>query len=293
MRIGVVFPQTEIGDDPGAIREYAQTVEELGYRHILIYDHVLGASTATRPGWRGPYTSETTFHEPFVLYGYLAALTKNVELVTGVIILPQRQTVLVAKQAAEVDLLSGGRLRLGIGVGWNDVEFLGLNENFHNRGVRSEEQIALMRALWTAPVVDFKGRWHTIEAAGIKPLPVQRPIPIWIGGGDDRTLRRVARIGDGWFPQSPPDDTARLTIARLREYIAEAGRASEEVGIEARLSLGAVPEAQWTSYVAGWRELGATHICVNTMGAGFTSVQAHLDALRKAREVLAHEFAST
>jgi probable F420-dependent oxidoreductase len=228
-----------------------------------------------------------------VLYGYLAALTKNVELVTGVIILPQRQTVLVAKQAAEVDLLSGGRLRLGIGVGWNDVEFLGLNENFHNRGVRSEEQIALMRALWTAPVVDFKGRWHTIEAAGIKPLPVQRPIPIWIGGGDDRTLRRVARIGDGWFPQSPPDDTARLTMARLREYIAEAGRASEEVGIEARLSLGAVPEAQWTSYVAGWRELGATHICVNTMGAGFTSVQAHLDALRKAREVLAHEFAST
>lgn len=290
MRIGTVFPQSEIGDDPAVIREYAQTVEELGYQHILIYDHVLGASTATRPNWRGPYTSETTFHEPFVLFGYLAALTRTIELVTGVIILPQRQTALVAKQAAEIDLLSGGRLRLGIGVGWNEVEYEGLNENFHNRGIRSEEQIALLRALWTAPVVDFKGRWHTIEAAGIKPLPVQRPIPIWIGGGDDRTLRRVARIGDGWFPQSPPDAATREVLNHLRGYIAEAGRSPEDVGIEARLNVSREPEAQWSSYAGAWRELGATHLCVNTMGAGFTSIQGHLDALRKAREVLASEF---
>lgn len=291
MRIGAVFPQTEIGDDPVVIREYAQTVEELGYQHILIYDHVLGASTANRPNWRGPYTSDTTFHEPFVLFGYLAALTTTIELVTGVIILPQRQTALVAKQAAEIDLLSGGRLRLGIGVGWNEVEYQGLNENFHNRGVRSEEQIGLLRALWTEPVVDFKGRWHTVEAAGIKPLPVQRPIPIWIGGHDDRALRRIGRIGDGWFPQRAPDETAREETNRLRSYIAEAGRGPEDVGIEARLNISREPETGWVSYASHWRELGATHLCVNTMGAGFTSIQEHLDALRKAREVLASEFA--
>jgi probable F420-dependent oxidoreductase len=207
-----------------------------------------------------------------------------------VIILPQRQTALVAKQAAEIDLLSGGRFRLGIGVGWNEVEYQGLNENFNNRGVRSEEQIALMRALWTDPVVDFKGRWHTIEAAGIKPLPVQRPIPIWIGGHDDRALRRVARIGDGWFPQSPPDESGRELMNRLRGYIAEAGRSPDDVGIEARLSISREPEEQWASYAARWRELGATHLCVNTMGAGFTSIQGHLDALQRARELHKDEF---
>ena len=196
MRLGVVFPQTEIGADPAAIRDYAQAVQAMGYRHILIYDHVLGASTASRPEWRGAYTSETLFHEPFVLYGYLAALT-NLELVTGVIILPQRQTALVAKQAAEVDVLSGGRLRLGVGVGWNEVEYQGLNESFHNRGARCDEQIAVLRALWTQPVVTFHGRWHHIEEAGIKPLPVQQPIPIWIGGHSEAALKRAGRLGDG------------------------------------------------------------------------------------------------
>lgn len=285
MQIGAVFPQTEIGADPVAIRDYVQAVEEMGYRHLLIYDHVLGASTATRPDWRGPYTSETQFHEPFVLFGYLAALTRRLELVTGVIILPQRQTALVAKQAAEVDVLSGGRLRLGIGVGWNPVEYEGLNEDFHTRGARSEEQIALLRALWTQPVVTFRGRWHQIDAAGINPLPVQRPIPIWIGGQSEATLRRVARLGDGWFPQRPPDE-ARPMVERLRAYTREAGRPPESVGVEARLSMGLVPESEWAAHADAWRAMGATHLCVNTMGAGLMSPQGHIDALRRIGAVL-------
>ncbi len=286
MRIGVVFPQTEIGSDPAAVRDYAQAVEEMGYRHILIYDHVVGASTAKRPNWSGPYTSDTMFHEPFVLYGYFAALTRQVELVTGVIILPQRQTVLVAKQAAEVDVLSGGRMRLGIGVGWNEVEYQALNENFHNRGARSEEQVAVMRALWTEPVVTFNGRWHHIEEAGINPLPVQRPIPVWLGGTAEAAIERAARIGDGWFPQLPPNDTARGMVERLRGYAKRAGRAPEEVGIEARLTIKGIPEAEWPTYADKWRSLGATHLCVNTMGAGFTSPQQHIDALRRAKDAL-------
>jgi probable F420-dependent oxidoreductase len=285
MQVGVVFPQTEIGDDPVVIRDYAQAVEEMGYRHILAYDHVLGASTAARPDWRGPYTSETPFHEPFVLYGYLAGLTRQVELVTGVIILPQRQTALVAKQAAEIDVLSSGRLRLGIGTGWNTVEYQALNEDFHNRGARSEEQIAVLRALWTQPVVTFEGRWHHIEAAGIKPLPVQRPIPIWLGGEADAVLKRVARIGDGWFPQSAPAD-GRPMIERLCTYIRDAGRSPDSVGIEARLNLSRVPESDWVDFVEGWRKLGATHFCINTMGLKLPSVTDHLELLRRVKAML-------
>ena len=209
MKLGVVFPQTESGVDPIAIRDYAQAVEGMGYDHLVTYDHVLGASTTTRPDWTGPYTSETLFHEPFVLFGYLAGLTKVIELVTGILILPQRQTALVAKQAAEVDLLSGGRLRLGIGVGWNDVEYEGLNLDFGDRGVRSEEQIVVLRALWAEPSITFKGRWHTIDNAGINPLPPRRAIPVWIGGYSEATLRRVGSIGDGWFPWIPPNDETR------------------------------------------------------------------------------------
>lgn len=204
MQIGAIFPQTEIGSDPAAVRDYAQAVEDLGYGHITAYDHVLGASTANRPDWRGSYTSAAMFHEIFVLFGYLAALTRRVELVSGVLILPQRQTALVAKQAAEVDVLSGGRLRLGVGVGWNAVEFEALGEDFQTRGARIEEQIAVLRALWTQPVVDFHGRWHQIPAAGINPLPVQRPIPIWMGGYVDTVLRRIGRVADGWLPSALP-----------------------------------------------------------------------------------------
>ena len=286
MEIGAVFPQTEIGNDPIAIRDYAQAVEALGYRHLLIYDHVLGASTANRPDWRGAYTSEHAFHEPFVLFGYLAGLTRRIGLVTGVLVLPQRQTALVAKQAAEVDVLSGGRLRLGIGVGWNDVEYEALNEDFHTRGARSVEQIAVLRALWTQPVVTFHGRWHHISEAGINPLPVQRPIPIWFGGHSDATLKRAARLGDGWFPLRPPSDEARGMVERLRAYTRAAGRPEEAVGIEARLSIGQVPESSWAAYASAWEQLGATHLCINTMGAGLASPQAHIDALRRVKAVL-------
>lgn len=286
MHIGAVFPQTEIGTDPAAIRDYAQAVETLGYTHLLAYDHVLGASTSTRPDWDGPYTSETLFHEVFVLFGYLAAITQRMELVSGVLILPQRQTALVAKQAAEVDVLSGGRLRLGIGVGWNAVEYEGLNEEFQNRGARSEEQIAVLRALWSAPVVTFDGRWHHLDAAGINPLPVRRAIPVWIGGSVEATLRRVGQMGDGWFPQRRPDEQAREMVERLRAYTRAAGRAEAAVGIEARLSVGRVPEHEWTAYAAGWQALGATHLTINTMGAGYATAQEHITALRRVKEAL-------
>lgn len=278
-RLGVVFPQTEIGDDPAKIRDYAQATEDLGYTHLLVYDHVLGASTANRSDWSGPYTSDTMFHEPLVLFGYLAAITRRLELVTGVLILPQRQTALVAKQAAEVDVLSGGRLRLGVGVGWNDVEYTGLNEEFINRGKRVEEQIALLRMLWTEPVVAFRGRYHTIPEAGINPLPVQRPIPIWIGSSAESVLERVGRLADGWFPQLPPNDKARVMIAKLRDYTRQAGRDPDKMGIEARISLREPDPQAWRQQYEAWRDIGATHISINTMGMGLASPDAHIEMI--------------
>jgi probable F420-dependent oxidoreductase len=288
MRLGAVFPQIESGTDPLAIRTYAQAVEAMGFDHMLAYDHVLGASTTTRPDWSGPYTSESLFHEVFVLFGYLAAVTNTVELVTAVLILPQRQTALVAKQAAEVDLLSGGRLRLGIGVGWNEVEYEVLRENFRDRGVRSEEQIALLRKLWTAPTIDFHGRWHTVDNAGINPLPPHRSIPIWIGGYSEATLQRVGAMGDGWFPWRPPSDDMRAQIARLHDYARNAGRDPAMIGLEPQLSPFRTPEDEWERYVSGWRELGATHLCLNTMNLGFTSLDQHLEMLEKMKARVAH-----
>jgi len=285
MRIGAVFPQTEIGPDPGAVRAWAEAVEEMGYRHILAYDHVIGAGSDTRPGWRG-YDSDDLFHEVFVLFGYLAAITRDVELVTGVLILPQRQTGLVAKQAAEVDVLSGGRLRLGVGVGWNQVELEVLGEDFHNRGRRSEEQVEVLRRLWAEPTISFDGRWHHIYDAGIRPLPVRRSIPVWFGGGADVTLRRTGRIGDGWMPQRPPDQVARDAIERIRRAAAEAGRDPAAIGIEPRLTLSAVPEQDRRAFVDDWRDLGATHLCVNTMGMGLATLDDHLAALRDALAVI-------
>ncbi len=286
MRFGVVFPQTEFGNDPVAIRDYAQAVEDMGYQHLLVYDHVLGASTAHRPDWRGAYTSDTPFHEPFVLFGHWAAITRRVEFVTGILILPQRQTALVAKQAAELDLLSGGRVRLGIGTGWNTVEYEALNEDFHTRGARSEEQIAVLRALWTQPVITLDGRWHHINEAGINPLPVQRPIPIWLGGEAEAVLKRIGRMGDGWFPQPPPDDHMRGMIERLRTYAREAGRNPAAIGIEARLTIRRTPEAEWQDFVDAWQSLGATHMGINTMGIGLANPQAHIDMLRHVKEHL-------
>jgi probable F420-dependent oxidoreductase len=290
MRIGAVFPQTEIGDDPTVLRAWAQAVEDMGYRHILAFDHVLGAATRTRPGWRG-YTSDDAFHEPFVLFGYLAAVTSDIELVTGVLVLPQRQTALVAKQAAEVDVLSGGRLRLGVGVGWNHPEYEALGESFTDRGIRSEEQVELLRALWADSAINFDGRWHRVDNAGIKPLPVRRRIPVWFGGDAEATLRRVGRLGDGWLPQRAPDETVRGMLDRVREYATAAGRTPEEIGVEPRLTLARVPEADRAGFAAGWRDLGATHLCVNTMGLGLARPDDHIrvlqDVLRTLEPVVA------
>jgi probable F420-dependent oxidoreductase len=286
MRIGVVFPQTEIGSDPAAVRDYAQAAEGAGYDHLLVYDHVIGANPEREGGWRGPYTHESSFHEPFVLFGYLAAVTPRLELVTGILISPQRQTALIAKQAAEVDVLTNGKLRLGVGIGWNAVEYEGLNENFHNRGRRVQEQVEVLRALWTQPLVNFKGRWHSIPDAGLKPLPVQRPIPIWMGGTAEPVIKRIARLADGWFPQFRPDEDGKATLERLHGYIREAGRKPEDVGIEGRTNAAKATPDQWAEATQRWRELGATHLSFNTMGAGFTSLQQHLDAVRKFKEVV-------
>lgn len=286
MKLGVVFPQTEIGTDAAAIRDYAQAAEQLGYDHVLVYEHVLGAHPDRLQGlgFRPPYTHETPFHEPFVLFGYLAAVTSALELVTGILVLPQRQTALVAKQAAAVDVLSGGRLRLGVGIGWNDAEFEALGENFRNRGRRVEEQIAVMRRLWTEELVEFEGRYHRLRRVGINPLPVQRPIPVWMGGMAEPVLQRVARIADGWLPQFRPGPRAAETIERLRGYIRDAGREPRDVGIEGRINLANMLEGEWGAAVAAWRDLGATHVCVNTMGVGLASPQAHIDTIRRFKE---------
>lgn len=288
MQIGVTFPQTEIGADPVAIRDYAQAADGLGYDHVVVFDHVMGADPTHRPGWKG-YTQQSMFHEPFVLFGYFAALTQ-LELVPAVIILPQRQTALVAKQAAEVDVLTSGRLRLGVGVGWNPVEYEALGMDFKMRGRVVEEQIEVMRLLWSREIVSYKGQFHTIVEAGLNPLPIRRSIPVWMGGSADALLRRTARMGDGWFPQGPPDDKMREAVERLRGYIREAGRDPSAVGIEARVNASAGNLDEWIRQTEGWRTLGgdwgATHISLNTMGAGFKSPREHIEAIRRYKEAI-------
>lgn len=281
MKLGVVFPQTEIGNDPVAIRDYAQAAEQLGYNHVLVYDHVLGAHVDRFKdiGFRPPYNYETPFHEPFVLFGYLASATEKLELVTGILILPQRQTALVAKQAAAVDVLSGGRLRLGVGIGWNFTEYESLGENFRNRGRRAEEQIDLLRKLWTNELVDFDGKYHSLSRVGINPLPIQRPIPIWMGAMADAAVQRAARIADGWFPQFGPNADGKAAIERFRGYVRDAGRDPDDVGVEGRISLGRGSDEDRCALLEGWRQLDASHVSFNTMGAGLTSPQDHVDAI--------------
>jgi probable F420-dependent oxidoreductase len=284
MRIGVVFPQTEIGADVRAVRAYGERVEELGFTHVLAYDHVVGADPQVHTGWNGPYDVHTTFHEPFVLFGYLAAATTSLELVTGVIILPQRQTVLVAKQAAEVDLLSAARFRLGVGIGWNKVEYEALGEDFATRGKRFEEQIELLRRLWTEQSVTFHGRFHHVTGAGLAPLPLQRPIPVWIGAMSPRAYQRAGRLADGWFPQMEPGpqlDEARETVNRAA---VEAGRDPASIGMEGRVTWRA-DRAELADAMREWADAGASHVSVNTMGAGLKSVDDHLSALADAAEV--------
>jgi probable F420-dependent oxidoreductase len=285
VQIGVIYPQTELPTDPATVRAYVRTVEELGYRHVEIYDHVLGADPAVHAGWQGPYDVDTTFHEPLVFYGFLAAITQ-LELVTGIIIAPQRQTALLAKQAAEVDILSEGRLRLGIGVGWNPVEYEGRGQDFSTRGKRQEEQIGLLRRLWTERSITHEGTFDRIVGAGLAPLPVQRPIPIWLGGMSPPAYRRMGRLADGWFPRVEPGpglDEARVIIATAA---AEAGRDPAAIGMDARIKQGAAGTGELVRDAERWRDAGATHLSVDTMGAGLPGLDAHLDALAKAAEAL-------
>jgi probable F420-dependent oxidoreductase len=289
VRIGVVFPQTEIGGDPAVIRAYAAAVEELGYAHVLAYDHVLGADPAGHPGFRGPYNVDSTFHEPFVLFGYLAALT-SLELVTGVIILPQRQTALVAKQAAEVDLLTEGRFRLGVGIGWNAVEYEALAKDFTDRGRRIGEQVELLRRLWTEPAVTFRGRYESVTAAGLAPLPRQRPIPIWFGAQTPPALRRAGRLADGWFPQVPPGPQLDEALVHVRAGAEAAGRDPSALGMEGRVSVARGVDVA-AKRVDSWRDVEATHISINTMGiggdAGAVGIDRHIVALAELADAIA------
>lgn len=287
MKYGVVFPQTEFGNDRSAIKDYAQTAEGLGYDYFLVYDHVLGAHPDREPKLTGPYTNAHPFHEPMVFFGYLAAITEQMELVTGILILPQRQTALVAKQTAEVDVLSGGRLRLGIGIGWNYVEYDALGENFHDRGRRVEEQIEVLQKLWTQPLVTHKTDQHVIDNAGISPMPIQSSIPIWFGGWADVVLKRAARLGEGWMPAGrPPDDGSKARIEQLHGYLSDAGRDPNSFGIDPWISIGGLEKDEWSRRVEAWRGLGASHVAVDTMRAGFNSPQEHIDAIRSFRDVL-------
>jgi probable F420-dependent oxidoreductase len=285
MQLGVVFPQAEISADAGAVREFAEATQELGYEHLIIYDHVLGADVSQRPEWMGPYTSESLFHEVFVVFGYIAAVAPKLELATAILVLPQRQTALVAKQAAELDILTNGRFRLGVGLGWNDVEYEALGMNFHDRGRRSEEQVEVLRRLWTENSVTYHGRWHTIDAAGINPLPIQRPIPVWFGGYVEPALRRAARIGDGVFVQSRDLDAAAQTIGDVRRWAEEAGRDPAALAFDMRITVTQGTPDDWRAQLARWRTLDVGYITVNTLGAGL-ALEDRIDLLRRAGDAL-------
>jgi probable F420-dependent oxidoreductase len=294
VKVGAVFPQLEIGTDPDVVARYARTVETFGYDHLVIFDHVLGADSNRPGGWRGPYDHRSMFHEPLVLFGYLAAITTRIKLASAIVVLPQRQTALVAKQAAEVDVLSRGRLILGVGIGWNAVEYEALKMSFTNRGKRIEEQIAVLRALWTNEVVDFKGRWHRIDRAGINPLPIQRPIPVWMGGGWDRqkraivepALRRIARIADGWFTHLPPNEDGGIGMEAFRRLVREEGGDPAKMPVEGRLPAAKSGPEEWKRGIEAFRDMGMTSVELTTMGAGYRDLDEHLDALRRFRELI-------
>ncbi len=280
MQFGVVYPQTELDPQPETVRSFAAEVESMGFDHILAYEHVLGVDPEHLAGERGPYTLEHAFLSPFVMFGFMAAVTSQIEFATGILILPQRQTVLVAKQAATLDRLCAGRLRLGIGIGWNEAEYIALGKDFHDRGLRSEEQIDLLRALWTQPSVFYTGKDHVLPHVGLNPRPLQQPIPIWIGGGADVVLRRAARLADGWMANFRQAEQAIPSIERLNAYLEQAGRDPAAFGIDARLPFGRGDLGELKESVQAWRAAGATKLSLNTMGSGFRTAEEHLGALR-------------
>lgn len=294
MKLGTLIPQNDIGGTPEAIRTFAQAAEEFGYDYLSAADHVLGVNVASRPDWGNRNTSADWFHDPFVLFGFLAGFS-GLEFATGVLILAQRQTVLVAKQAACLDVLCDGRFRLGVGVGWNPVEFTGLNENFHDRGRRSEEQVQVMQALWAQPHVTFNGKWHRIEDAGINPLPTQRRVPVWFGGHHDRTLRRIAKWGDGWMMLAyPAGAEAVAEFDKMRRYAEQEGRDPAELGIEIWTSTALGGEKDWREEFLFWKRAGVTHVTVaSTHGRGIhvripgRTMNDHIEAIRRYQAAVA------
>ncbi len=295
IKFGILAPFGDIGGDPQTVKDFAQAAEAMGYDDLAVPDHVLGVNADSRPDWGARNTSKDLFHDPFVVFGYLSGVTTTIGFSTQVLILPQRQTALVAKQAACLDVLCGGRFRLGVGVGGNDVEFVGLNENFRNRGKRSEEQVHVMQQLWAAPHVKFEGKYHHIDDAGINPLPTHRRVPVWYGGAEDVTLRRVARYGDGWMPNAfGPGDEAKATFDKLREYAAEEGRDAGSIGLEPWVSAGTGTAAEWRQTAAAWKQLGVDRICLTTtfsrrghMRIPGRTMQDHLAAMQAYRDAVA------
>lgn len=286
MELGVVFPQTEIGTRPETVVRFTQRAEELGYGHLLAYEHVLGVNADRDDGWDGPYDHTDTFHEPFTLFSYLAGFTDELEFVTGVLVLPQRKTALVAKQAAQVDRFSGGRLRLGVGVGWNHVEYVGMGEDFERRGRRIEEQVEVLRQLWTENPTTFDGEFHRIPDVGINPLPVQRPIPIWMGGHADVVLRRIARTADGWMPLRKLEDGTREKLATLREYVDQEGRQPDDFGVHGYLQLDTTETDELVDRLEAWSDLGTDYLSLLTMWEGRDSVE-HITAIERFADVMA------
>lgn len=280
MEIGAVFPHNEIGTDPQAIKDYAQGVEELGVTHLLIYDHVLGADRDRPGGFEGPYDKDVAFHEPFTTFAFIAAVTKKLDMITTVMILPQRQTVLVAKQAAELAILSNNRFKLGIGVGWNTVEYTGLNENFKNRGKRQEEQVELMRLLWESEVLEYKGDYHHIDKASINPRP-SKSVPIWFGGGAPQLIERCADLGDGWIPLMGPNEAARKTLAAIKEKRESKGLNWDNFGVQAQAQYAGGDAERWNKHAEKWRNLGASHLAIATHNAEPTNVDGHLGRIKE------------
>ena len=280
MEFGAVLPHNEIGTDPGAIKAYLQGVEAAGCTHLLIYDHVMGGDRNREGGFEGVYDKDTAFHEPFTFFAFAAAVTERIDLVSTVLILPQRQTVLVAKQAAEVALLSGNRLRLGVGTGWNKLEYQALNETFTNRGRRQAEQVDLMRKLWSEDSLTYHGEFHTIEGASINPRP-SKTIPIWFGGSSSALLERCGRLGDGWMPLGGANAKSGAALDVIREHRVAAGKSMEGFGVQAQAQYaGGTPE-RWRAHSASWQSMGATHLALATHNAGPTDVDGHLARLHE------------
>ena len=283
MQISAWFPTRDIGTDPVRVRDWAQAAEELGYDHIEVPDHVFGATA--RDGWSPRYTEQDPFHETFVTLGFLAAATTTIGLASGVLILPQRQTGVVAKQATQVDILSGGRLRLGVGVGWNHVEYEALNEDWKSRGTRQREQVEVLKKLWCDDLVTYQGRFHQFTEVNITPRPVQRPIPVWFGGSSDAVVKRAAQIGDGWMPIMAPDHEAEAKLEQLRNHLSDCGRDTSAFGIEGWLRMDKADPDEWSVAAEGWRKLGADIVMLYPMYR-IPNLDDQIETLRRFKEVV-------